>query len=245
MSNFGTILKKLRQRKELTIEELASELNKKYGTKLSKSSVSRWENSGADPKLEFVRILVDYFEVDSKIFISDLGDEQSTLTQINEVSSKLEEERQQNVLYYANQQYEEQNKVVPMDKHKKKKERRIVEFPKVGATGAGIGEELYGDIIEETIQVYEDEIPQEADFCILVNGDSMEPTFKKGSYVFIEKQETAKDGQIVLVLFEGTALIKKVDESTFTTRLISLNPNYEDIIVEKHHQCKVLGKVVL
>ena len=32
----------------------------------------------------------------------------------------------------------------------------------------------------------EDETPSNADFCILVNGDSMEPMLKQGTYAFIK-----------------------------------------------------------
>jgi transcriptional regulator with XRE-family HTH domain len=72
VNSFGDKLKTLRTNRKLTIEELVSSLNKKYDTKLSKSSVSRWENGEADPKLEFVRILSDYFEVPGHHFIDDM-----------------------------------------------------------------------------------------------------------------------------------------------------------------------------
>ena len=33
-------------------------------------------------------------------------------------------------------------------------------------------------------------------FCILVNGDSMEPMLKQGTYAFIKKEDSIKDGTI-------------------------------------------------
>lgn len=181
-------------------------------------------------------------EIDPR-FKEDLLNENKE--KLNTIFENLAKERQQNVLSFANKQYNEQNKVASLDEYRKEKECGIIEFPKIGATGAGVGEELYADIIEDTIEVYEDEIPDNADFCILVNGDSMEPIFKKGSYAFIEKQEEAKNGQIVLVLLEGSALIKKFEIDGDFPKLVSLNPEYDDIYIEKHHQCNILGKVVM
>lgn len=108
MQTFGSVLKKLRLNSNLTIEELALDLNKKYGTKLSKSSISRWENSGADPKLEFVRILINYFNVDSSVFMQT--QENQDLVHLNDISSKLSPDRQKNVLEFAKYQYAEQQK---------------------------------------------------------------------------------------------------------------------------------------
>jgi len=71
LNDFGSKLKTLRVNSGLTIEELATRLNKKYNTKLSKSSISRWENGDHDPKLETVRILCDFFEISAQYFIKD------------------------------------------------------------------------------------------------------------------------------------------------------------------------------
>ncbi|MEB7753320.1 XRE family transcriptional regulator [Staphylococcus pseudoxylosus] len=224
------------KKKGIDRNQLCYDLNLKYMT------VSDWINGKTYPRIDKIELLANYFNVNKSDLVEN-KENQSPLTQINEISSKLEKERQQIVLNTANKQYEEQNKVTSLDEYKK--ECNLIEFPKIGATGAGIGEELYADIIEDTIEVYEDEIPDGADFCILINGDSMEPIFKKGSYAFIEKKHEAKNGQIVLVLLEGSALIKKFETDCVSPKLVSLNPEYKDIYVETHHQFKVLGKVVM
>lgn len=71
MNNFGKLLKELRLNRKLTIEQLADSLNSKYGSKISKSSISRWENGEADPKLEFVRLLADFFKVSGQYFLGE------------------------------------------------------------------------------------------------------------------------------------------------------------------------------
>ncbi len=51
------------------------------------------------------------------------------------------------------------------------------------------GEELYDDILHEEVFFKEDETPSNADFCILVNGNSMEPMLKQEeTYAFIKKE---------------------------------------------------------
>lgn len=63
MNNFGERLKELRTKRKLSISELSAELNNKYESTISKSMISRYENGQADPKMENVRIIADYFQV--------------------------------------------------------------------------------------------------------------------------------------------------------------------------------------
>ncbi|HHI6401711.1 TPA: S24 family peptidase, partial [Staphylococcus aureus] len=150
--------------------------------------------------------------------------------------------RQKNVLNYANEQLDEQNKVTSIDEYK---ESKLVSYIACGATGAGIGEELYDDILHEEVFFKEDETPSNADFCILVNGDSMEPMLKQGTYAFIKKEDSIKDGTIALVVLDGVSLIKRVDICEDYINLVSLNPKYDDIKVASFSNIKVMGKVVL
>ncbi|WP_313894316.1 helix-turn-helix transcriptional regulator [Psychrobacillus sp.] len=77
MNNFGELLKELRLSRKLTIEQLVDSLNSKYGGKISKSSISRWENGEADPKLEFVRLLADFFKVSGQYFLGEDNSEKT------------------------------------------------------------------------------------------------------------------------------------------------------------------------
>lgn len=254
MKTFGQTLKKLRQDSNMTIEELALNLNKNYGTKLSKSSISRWENSDADPKLEFVRILTDFFKVDSSLFFGNYTVNQNNeLEQIKQISSQLNPSHQQSVLNYAKARLEKQNtnKVSLIQDYKIIYNNKLdtkIPFKRIGSTGAGVGEDLCDDMIEETVyfdsNAIDPELIESADFCIYVNGDSMEPAIKRGSYAFIRKTSELRNGLIALVIYEGTVLIKKIDIQDDCINLISLNPKYKTIKVEPHHQFKLIGKIV-
>ncbi|MFT4415289.1 helix-turn-helix domain-containing protein [Fredinandcohnia humi] len=63
MNVFGERIKDLRTNKKLSIDDLVAKLNKIYETNISKSMISRYENGQADPKMENVRILADFYNV--------------------------------------------------------------------------------------------------------------------------------------------------------------------------------------
>ena len=159
---------------------------------------------------------------------------------ITTVYNQLTPPRQHNVLDFANKQLEEQNNEVSEN------DRNIITIKRMHAAAAGVvGEELFDDLIEEDVEFYEDEVPKGADFCILVNGDSMEPMIKEGTYAFIKRETNIKDGTIALVVLDGTSFIKRVDIHPEYLKLISLNPKYEDITVSSFNDLKVVGKIVL
>ncbi len=64
MYSFGAVLKNLRTSRKLSIEQLVKQVNEKYDTKISKSMISRYENDLADPKMDVVRVLADFFDAD-------------------------------------------------------------------------------------------------------------------------------------------------------------------------------------
>lgn len=61
-SNFAENLKKLRKQRGLTLEELAEQINQKYGTSINKSMISKWERGG-DAELNNVKYLSLFFDV--------------------------------------------------------------------------------------------------------------------------------------------------------------------------------------
>lgn len=216
-------------------------------------------NPGNAQKLaDYFKVTID--EIDPRFKDNLLNIEHSikdlTLSKINKISSKLQAPRQKKVLNYAEKQLEEQNKktskVSSIEdykiKYNNKVENEKIPFTRIGATGAGIGEELCDDVIKETVYFDKNEVDEEliemADFCVYVNGDSMEPAIKRDSYAFVRRINEIRNGLVALIIYDGTALIKKLDINDDSIDLISLNPKYETIKVEPHHQFKLIGKIV-
>lgn len=202
------------------------------------STLSDYLNLRSNPSHGVIQRIADVFEVGK----SDIDTTYKDDNDITSIYNKLTPPRQENVLNYANEQLDEQNKVTSIDGYK---ESKLVSYIACGATGAGIGEELYDDILHEEVFFKADETPSNADFCILVNGDSMEPMLKQGTYAFIKKEDSIKDGTIALVVLDGVSLIKRVDICEDYINLVSLNPKYDDIKVASFSDIKVMGKVVL
>ena len=87
-------------------------------------------------------------------------------------------------------------------------------------------------------------VPQGADFALVVNGDSMEPLIANKSIVYIHKQEDVENGTIAVVEIENAVTCKKVYKEDGKLRLVSLNKKYDDMIFEKGN-IRILGKVIL
>ena len=61
--NFGNNLKKLRKKRGLTQQDLYNDLNKKYGTMINNSMISRWENNENTPHINYIVYIADYFNI--------------------------------------------------------------------------------------------------------------------------------------------------------------------------------------
>lgn len=91
MNTFGERLRQLRMSKKMSIGELVHELNRIYNTSISKSMISRYENGTADPKLENIRILADYFKV-SADYLTGIHEDNITIAAHHDGDEWTEEE---------------------------------------------------------------------------------------------------------------------------------------------------------
>lgn len=82
-----------------------------------------------------------------------------------------------------------------------------------------------------------------ADFCVDIEGDSMEPMFFDGDTILVRSQPSIDVGQIGLYIMDGNGYVKRQGEGC----LESLNPKYADIFPTEYAgiECKglVLGKL--
>lgn len=68
---FGKSIKRLRLENNLSLQELADKMNFKYGTSISKSMISRWENGKVDPAMYYVKLIADFFDISPKEMLED------------------------------------------------------------------------------------------------------------------------------------------------------------------------------
>lgn len=89
-------------------------------------------------------------------------------------------------------------------------------------------------------------IPAKTDFGVIISGDSMEPKIHDGGTVFVRAMPAIDPGQIGIFVLDGKAYCKNlaVDHENREIRLVSLNPEYEDIHVSPFSTFKTLGRVL-
>ncbi|HDD6561857.1 TPA: helix-turn-helix transcriptional regulator [Staphylococcus aureus] len=155
---------------------------------------------------------------------------------------KLTPPRQKNVLNYANSQLDEQNSkgdnIVDINSYKQDKTPVNVN----GCVSAGVGERLH----DETLftEMVKAPVPPH-DLALKVNGDSMEPMFKDGEIIFVEKTHNIKNGQIGIFIIEEEAYVKKVFVEDDRLTLVSLNKKYRDLHFYRNESVRLVGKVIL
>ena len=111
---------------------------------------------------------------------------------------------------------------------------------------AGVGY-VYGN--NETAPYYTDRVSlQPHDFATLVIGDSMEPVYKDGDVALIKSGYDNVNGGIYLIDYDGKSYIKKLYNDGDRFRLVSINRDYDTIIIEippgDSIYFNIIGKVV-
>ncbi|EOH8810231.1 helix-turn-helix domain-containing protein [Enterococcus faecalis] len=248
---FGEMLDFFRQEKNMTMEELGAYLGR------NKSTVSRWISGERYPKIEEVEQIVSFFDTDIETLLfgaNKIDTKNSILSLINETSSQLSPPRQQKVYDFAENQLKEQeqeikrenNPITSLEQFRKKKEEETVYGTTkwYGAVSAGTGEFLTDETCEE-IELPVEQIPDEADFCLSINGDSMEPIFHDNDYVFVKRQSEIFSGNIGVVIVNGESFLKRIWFENNNIRLESFNKKYKDIIITENDEFRIVGKVVM
>lgn len=242
---FPERLKELRTEKGITLEELA----KNIGT--TKTTLSRYENGERSPKLQLVGLLANYFQVDMS-WLSGQSDQRNSFN-ILPIYTQLSPPRQEKVYVFAKKQLDEQEKensrnknITSLEQYKQRKQQKksMSVFYWCGAISAGTGEFL-ADEYREEITLPTEIIPDDADFCLTVNGASMEPIFHDDDYVFVKRQLEVFSGAIGVVILNGQAFLKRIWFENNIARLQSFNSDYDDIIVTENDDFRIIGKVVM
>jgi repressor LexA len=84
---------------------------------------------------------------------------------------------------------------------------------------------------------------EQADFSLKVQGFSMFPLLQDSDIVFVRKQNTVEDGQLVVVRINNNeAVIKRFYRKNDEVILKSENPEHETIRI-KSENCEVIGVI--
>ncbi|HHO6119961.1 TPA: LexA family transcriptional regulator [Staphylococcus aureus] len=238
MNSFKDRLKQIMSERKIS----QSELSRRTG--IGRNSISDYLNGKYEAKQDKVFELAKALNVNEAWLMGfDISKNRKIENNdITSIYSKLTPPRQSNVLKYATNQLEEQNNdsdnLVDFNSYIQEKS----EVDIYGCASAGIGERLYNEpISKEFVRGY---VPAH-DIALKVNGDSMEPLFKNGQIIFIEKSHTIKDGQIGVFIINGDAYVKKVYVEDNRLTLVSLNKKYKDLYFYDNESVRLIGKVIL
>lgn len=214
MNNNDDIIQLITERKEELGLSL-SELSRQVG--MAKSAVSCYLNKTREFPLsripQFSRAL-------------DLSPE--TLLGIpkpldHHLFQQLNHKRQEQVIAFLNEQFLQQ------EAEKQEATDQLYPVQTVTQLAAGLGY-AFNDYDFETVHVPSE--PPRYDLASLVNGDSMYPTYRNGDVVYlVDRGVTTYNGEVCAVAINDRTYLKQVYLEKEQLRLVSINPDYKDIII--------------
>ncbi|HEO0676072.1 TPA: helix-turn-helix domain-containing protein [Streptococcus agalactiae] len=245
----GSKIKELRKNKGLTQKELATLVN------MGDTTIANYEKGFRTPKKNTLFKLANALSVTIDELFPPISKEikenivhlqpKSKTTEINNKVALLDEElkepRHSDWISYGESLLSEQNTV--------ENSKDIVEEPQATyytynyydhAASAGTGQYL-NDVQVETIEL---PVDYDADFVIPVYGDSMEPEYHSGDYVFVKLSVELVDGDIGVFEYYGDAYIKQLLINNEGAFLHSLNDKYSDIQIDRDSDFRIIGEVV-
>ena len=233
-SKFGVRFKSLRTGYGFTQDTLAEAYTKKFQQKMLKSSISQYENGKQLPEVPYLIKWASFFDVtlDYLLGLSDVKVEHFILSikDLEKALGKLSYNDKQTAKQYLDELY---NKIYPTYNS---------DIKILGQTAAGKPIE-YGDSYAQDIEDISN-VPDNADYALVVNGDSMEPVIKNGQLIYVKECPDVENGTIAVVEIDGAVTCKKVYKWADHIELQSLNTAYEPIIITAGN-FKILGKVIL
>lgn len=118
--------------------------------------------------------------------------------------------------------------------------KELVDVPVVGKITAG-APILAVENVTDTFPIPIDFVGNSESFMLTVSGESMiEAGILDGDYILVKRQNTARNGQIVVALIEDEATVKTFYKESDHIRLQPENSTMDPIIVP---DCKILGIV--
>ncbi len=113
---------------------------------------------------------------------------------------------------------------------------------------AGVGGLVEGEDYEDIPRTLE--MPKNADFCLVVSGDSMEPYIKDGELIFVNETAPLHDLDVGVFFVDGATYVKQYAPSyDGSLYLLSANPYREsaNLYIPKDgtHSVQYFGKVIL
>ena len=227
----GITLATYRKDKKMSQIELADKL-RHYSINVSNAAISAWEKDISLPNTH------QFLALCKILGITDIYNEFIGFNP-DDPLAKLNDEGKAKALEYIG--------LLLLSEQFQKKEASIIPFRRpikwsILSASAGTGEFL-DDENFEIIKVGE-EVPEEADFGLALNGDSMEPRYHDNQAVWVQQTNSLNNGEIGIFYLDGMTYCKQFKDDKDGVYLISLNSKYEPIKVTDESSFKIFGRVL-
>ncbi|HEM5162342.1 TPA: helix-turn-helix domain-containing protein [Streptococcus suis] len=234
----GQKIKDFRKLAGMTQTDLAQRLE------TTKQTISRYEKGDRKPGQDTLFELTDIFKVSIDDFFPPTIPTTAPNSLVEQISDKvvyldqkLKEPRHSAWISHGERLLSEQEK-----------ENTVSELQATYHTynyydqpaSAGTGQYL-NDVKVETIEL---PIEVDADFVVPIYGDSMEPEYHSGDYIFVKLSVDLSDGDIGVFAYNGDAYIKQLRITDQGAYLHSLNPDYDNIPITADTDFRTIGEVV-
>lgn len=196
--------------KKIKMTQLLKELQ------LSKSAISRWR-SGVLPNGEILIKIADFFECSIDYLVGRTDD--PTWHKATKNTAKVITKSP-----ILSEKFEEPKIMLPY-------------YPQ--SASAGNGNYLF-ESSSEWRNVPKNSKTEEADFILMISGNSMLPKFSDGDIVLVKKTPSIFEGEIGIFYIDGDAFIKQMGNG----ELISLNPDYPNISLKNCNDVRCFGQVI-
>lgn len=207
--------------------DICKDLNFPYTT------FTEWYKGNIYPRIDKIEMLANYFGIKKSDLIEERKKENTKIEDPNQyvldLYNSLTPENQMNTVSYM--------RALKLVNKPNKPRVQIL-----GQTAAGKPIE-YGDSYAQDIDDISN-IPDNADYALVVNGDSMEPDIKNGQLIYVKECPDVENGAIAIVEVDGAVTCKKVYKWKDHIELHSLNTTYQPIIITAGN-FRILGKVIL
>ena len=231
----GFRIKEARERLGLT----QTELGKLVG--VTGSSITNYENNTSHPKEPVLYKLIKVLNVDANYLFQDevpLKKVRLTLDEENHINDyrKLDDRGKTAIdtliqleLNFCRNTTNNSEKIIPLYRY------THYNIP----VSAGTGEPL--DVSTAVMVDLEIEPPRGTSFILRISGNSMEPEYYDGDYIYVQKKKNIYNGDIGIFIYQGSVYMKEYTPDG----LKSLNPAYPLIPGNEDIRCigKVLGVV--
>ena len=230
--NFGSLLKERRTAMKLTQGDLAEMLH------VNRNTVINWENDKSKPDYSMLPEICtllgiqlhEFFGLPSEIPPTAL--ERRVLKNLRALSPSSQRVVDKMIHTMVEEEY--------LAKDRAMKNEYALFLVRPGMVAAGVG-----DYVPEEAPTYtflrKNTINEKADGIVMVDGDSMEPVYHNGDYVYYSSTSTAYPGEDVIVDTDDGAVIKRMGADR---TLYSVNPDLPYPKKNEDNSVVIRGKVL-